>query len=126
MAQSAAAVPGAPVLYECTLEKRVQNHGWIDSPLVIVMDEQGRATVNDPAIFYFNKAPLAGVVERDAPRRLIVTWSLEDLSGQSSAISVFRYRASLSRPDLSIDVTARADTYDNRYFARGTCKKRMK
>lgn len=112
----------APVIYSCQLDVPV-SQGWVPEQVVIRFDPATKSVVvNDPLIQHFVGEPVAGRVKTDNASRITFAWDLEMVKNQDGQIAPkFLYRATVSKADNSIRISAIPAGYSNTFEAGGTC-----
>ncbi len=95
--------------------------------MALVLPGDGSVSVVDGVILDVHNAAFAGTIVRENAKRLIVTWTLDDLktvSGRSFA--KFDYRVSISKGSGAMNLTAAPREIDASLSSSGTCIARRK
>jgi hypothetical protein len=119
---AATPVLAAPVIYTCQLDVPA-SQGWVPEQVVIRYDAADKSVVvNDPLIQHFVGEPVAGRVKTNNASRITFAWDLEMVKNQDGQIAPkFLYRATVSKADNSIRISAIPAGYSNTFEAGGTC-----
>ncbi|MEP3784059.1 hypothetical protein [Ascidiaceihabitans sp.] len=125
----ASAVPAAAAgfLWDCKLSDYARSKGWIASTIGFVDDGSGAVQVVDPLILHYNKVALQGQVLRNDAKRLIVKWTLSGGEKEGGGTyGDFDYRASISKANGKIQLTAKPRQFDSGLRSGGRCTRRTK
>lgn len=111
-----------PVIYTCQLDVPA-SQTWVPEQVVIRFDRASKSVVvNDPLIQHFVGEPVAGRVKTDNASRITFAWDLDMVKNQNGQIAPkFLYRATVSKADNSIRISAIPAGYTNTFEAGGTC-----
>lgn len=111
-----------PVIYTCQLDVPA-SQTWVPEQVVIRFDRGSKSVVvNDPLIQHFVGEPVAGRVKTDNASRITFAWDLDMVKNQNGQIAPkFLYRATVSKADNSIRISAIPAGYTNTFEAGGTC-----
>lgn len=115
----------APVTYTCTLAVPA-SQTWVPEQLVIRFDAATKSVVvNDPIIQHFVGEPVAGRVKADNAARITFAWDLDMVRNQDGQTAPkFLYRATITKADNTVRVSAIPAGYANTFEAAGTCNLR--
>lgn len=115
----------APVLFECDVTEKHRNLNWIEEKMVFVVAEDGKVTVIDPVILYFEKGPLNAKVIRNNDKSLKVRWRVHtDRDSKNQRVAHFDYDATINKKTNRIGVNANPANFPNRFSGKGNCKVR--
>ena len=122
-ASIAQAAPG--LLYDCDMRNVKQGKGWVSPKIALVLPGDGTVQVIDAVTLHFNDGPLEGTIVRENDRRLVVKWSIENAKADNGkSFSNFDYRASISKTNGNIELTAIPRQFAAGLRSPGTCRKR--
>lgn len=122
-AQAAQAAPG--YMYECDMKYVKQGKGWISPKVVLVLPGDGSVKVVDAVTLHFYKEPLLGTIVRENNKRLVVKWTISEAKTDSAeSYTNFDYRASISKRNGAMELTAIPRNFEGGLRSPGTCRKR--
>jgi hypothetical protein len=111
-----------PVTYSCTLDVPA-SQSWVPAQVVIRYDKAAKSVVvNDPLIQHFVGEPVEGRVKTDNATRITFAWDLDMVKNQDGQIAPkFLYRATITKADNSVRISAIPAGYSNTFEAQGKC-----
>lgn len=114
---------GAPAVYDCKVNQSQDDRGWIGDQYVFAIDDaSGGVVVDDMAIEYFNKGPIAAKVINSDSAKIDFSWGIFAVDG-SGARAKISYRATLFFADSTFLVHGKTNPYKVSFEGRGTCNK---
>jgi hypothetical protein len=119
---SVASASTARTIYECQIEQRGPNRGWLPE-VVVVAYEPGadEVQVSDPMIQYVHGKPIAVKVKKDSDARLSLSWKLVLPSTSQDELRL-TFDFSILKAERRARIKATPHGYDNTFDSQGTCK----
>lgn len=115
----------APLLYECDMNEKHRNQGWVADKIVFVVGDDGKVTVIDPVIQHFGQDPMIAKVIRSNDKTLKVRWVLRDTTTATNQRTPrLDYDATINKKTNRIAVSAKPHGFPNRHSGKGSCKVR--
>lgn len=113
----------SPATYTCTLAVAA-SQTWVPEQVVIRFDTATKSVVvNDPIIQHFVGEPVAGRIKTNNATRITFAWDLEMVQNQDGQTAPkFLYRATITKADNSVRISAIPAGYSNTFEASGSCK----
>ena len=118
----AAAPASAVEILHCSLGET--HHGWVARTLVLAHEPGKReAVIADEIGLYFSGKPTTARVTSDTSRSLRFNWSVPKVKdSRGNVVPAMIYRATLSRRNGGLKVTAEPLGYSVRFSGSGTCR----
>lgn len=122
LAMSLASAAMARTIYECEIEDRGPNRGWLPT-IVVVAQDPGSETVlvSDPMIEYVHGGPIEVAPKADNDARLSLKWKLMLPASDQDEIQL-TFDFTILKADKRAKITAMPHGYDNTFYSQGTCK----
>lgn len=112
----------ARTVYECTLEKRAGNHGWLPAIVVVAIDPGSETViVADPMIEYVHGGPIDVVPKTNTEKRLSLKWKLTLPAADKDEVTV-TYDFTILKAGNTAKISGLPHGYDNWMSTDGTCK----
>jgi hypothetical protein len=112
----------ARTIYECSIEERGTNHGWLPTIVVVALDP-GKDTVlvSDPMIEYATGGPIEVTPKANTDARLSLKWKLTLPATDKDELQL-TFDFTILKAENRAKITAMAHGYDNNFYSQGTCK----
>lgn len=109
-------------IYECQIEDRGTNQGWLPN-IVVVAYEPGAetVTVSDPYIEFASGGPIEVKPTTDNDAQLSLKWKITLPAANQDDLNL-TYSFTILKADNRAKISALPHGYDNTFTSKGTCK----
>lgn len=121
-AASLASAASARTIYECQIEDRGTNRGWLPAVVIVSVDPGSETvTVADPMIEYVHGGPIDLEPRANNDARLSVSWKLTLPATDQDEVTV-SYDFTILKTSNSARIKGSPRGYDNAWVSEGSCK----
>lgn len=119
---SLATAASARTIYECQIEDRGTNRGWLPSVVIVSVDPGSETvTVADPMIEYIHDGPIDIKPTTKNDARISLSWKLALPATDQNEVTV-SYNFTILKANKRARIKGSPHGYDNTWSSEGPCK----